>query len=191
VEDTNMSSKVYSAARAFFPLHGKLKEQAWKELTNMFYDDAEKEKSFVVLGFPLKCVNRRRPDEISVGDTFKHSSAMTDERYIIIVECTPYESFAYDEKYMPTSGEDIEEAYKYDSRRRMEFFLRSHPEATLVEIRRRHKGHRSLFDKLTERRTQDAASMLRGVITGRYGRINEMTLGELTIKRDDSYRIDF
>jgi hypothetical protein len=192
-----MRSKVYSAAKAFYPLHGKSKEQAWKELTNMFYPNAKKENSFIVLRHPLECVNRRRYDEISIGDIFKYSTNLSKDIYVEIVECTPYESFAYDEKWMPSSGKEVEDAYKVDSRKRMEFFLRSHPESTLVEIRRRIKGrpYSDILDVLNaaffEKPAQRAAYQLSIILTGSDSKEDEMTVGETYIKRDDSYRIDF
>jgi len=193
-----MRTKVYSAATAFYPFHGKSKEQAWKDLTNMFYLDAKKEKSFIMMGYPLECVSRRRHDEISTGDTFKYSTNLTDNMYIKIVECTPYESFAYDEKWMPLDGKGMADAYKDDHRVRMEFFLHSHPEATRVEIRRRIKGHRirhwldvpdAIF--FNERPVQRAAYHLSIILTGSASKEDEITAGDIYIKRDDSYRIDF
>jgi hypothetical protein len=200
-----MSSKVNSAGRAFFPLHGKSKEQAWKELTSMFNEHLPMvHTSYILQHFPLECVKRHKPDDISVGDIFKYMRSRGSKMYVQIVECTPYESFAYDEQGMPTSGEHIDVAYKSDSRDRMEFFLRSHPEATLVEIRRREKGlnrgkstglfNSGLFSTylLTEEDlARHAARTLQHILTGDYWKIDEIMRGELTIKRDDSYKIDF
>lgn len=194
-----MSSKVYTAARAFFPLHGTSKEETWKELTAMFGPNASGKKTYIVNGYPLECVKRRNPDDISLGDIFKFTMRLGSEIYVQIVECTPYESFAYDEKYMPKSGKNIDTAYEHDSRTRMEFFLRAHPEATLVEIRRRSKGRPFTWrEKLFEGNQADsAAKLLQSIVTntaylnGVQWKDGEITRGEITVKQDDSYRIDF
>ena len=200
-----MSSNVDSAGRAFFPLHGKSKEQAWKELTSMFNEHLPiKHTSYILQHFPLECVRRQKPDDISVGDIFKYLMSKGSKMYVQIVECTPYESFAYDEQGMPTSGKYIDMAYKTDSRTRMEFFLKYHPEATLVEIRRREKGldrgkSTGLFNSglfSTYLHTEEdiahrAAEILQHILTGDTWKRDEIVRDELTIKRDDSYKIDF
>jgi hypothetical protein len=205
VEDTKMSSKVDSAGRAFFPFHGMSKGLAWKELTHMFnpHIPTKYHKSYILKGRDLECIRRLQPDDISIGDIFKCVTA--PEKYVEIVACTPYESFAYDEKWMPMSGGNIDAAYDNDSRSRMEFFLKSHPEAaTLVEIRRRDKGlnrfkstglfNSGLFGSYLftkEDIAHRAAEILQHILTGIIWKRDEIVRGELTIKRDDSYRIDF
>lgn len=191
-----MSIKVYSAARAFFPLHGKSKEEAWKELTGMFDPKAEDAKSYIPLGRPLNCVIRHRSDHISLRDIFKYGTSSGRAHYVEIVECTPYKSFAYDDEWKPMNGEEMEEADEYRSKTRMEFFLKTHPEATLVEIRRRVKGRTQFFRDFIESFSscspaQTAAYDLSFMLTGTYRQEAEIKIGELYIKRDDSYRIDF
>ena len=186
-----MSSKVYSAARAFFPLDGMSKEQAWKVITGMFNKDARNARMYFPGYPPLQCIERQRQYDISVRDRFRYETVQGTKYYIQVVECTPYKSFTYDEAWMPKSGIYMDEAYKDDNRDRMEFILRSHPEATLVEIRLRVKEAISWDDKINRDPVGRAARRLQYILTEGHWNKDEITRGEITIKRDDSYRIDF
>ena len=184
-----MRTSVYSAARAFFPLRGRSAEQAWEELTGMFKPDNPNGKSYIVNGYPLTCLRRARAEIISVGDWFKYG--ILSETYVHVVESTPHLHFAYDEVILPMSGKDIDMAHEQDNRTRMEFFLRGHPEATLVEIRRRSKCNMSFIERMLGVHASQDARLVEHVLLGRISNRDDIVEGHITIKRDDSYRIDF
>jgi hypothetical protein len=115
-----MEVRVRSAARAFYPLPGKSNVQAWKEeLTAMFNPTAINPKSFILQHFPLECMRRRNADDIALGDLFKFTTRRGNELCVKIVECTPYQSFAYDVGQMPAVGRFIDE--DFEAAHRMEF----------------------------------------------------------------------
>lgn len=99
--------------------------------------------------------------------------------------------FAYDDEWRPTAGNDVEVEEQHDTRTRVEFFLREHPEATLVEITLRRKGHRSLSERLFDNPEEAAVENLKSIVLGAGSIGNDVRTGEMMIKRDDSYRKEF
>lgn len=179
-----MSLDVISAARAVFPFNGKSKEESWKELTAMFADNAGNVKSYILLSHPLESVARRNSTDISLGDKFRYIAGKGSEVPVKIVDCTPFDSFAFDE----------------GSSTRMEFFLRDNADGTIVEIRRRLRGWPATWrEKLfgNDNRPNLAAKQLQRIVTntpmhsGSEWKEGETRRGDTTVERVDSYKIDF
>ena len=188
-----MSSVVYSAAKAILPFPGKTKEEVWKELTEMFDPNVNNPKSYIVNNYRLECDIRLKPNEITSGDLFKYQGYSGSWRYIPIVECTPYESFAYEERSSPYNVEEI------NGKARMDFFLRSDSEGTVVEIIRRHKGNPPtfrewLFTKLgvSDDSGDNAVYLLRSITNSPPGANGNIPwIKGTTVRRDDSHRSSF
>ena len=151
-----MPVKVYSAAKATFPLKGQAREQAWKTLTEMFRDPHA--SSYQRGHWPIDPVIVD-DDGPNVGAVFFCFSGMGSNRFVEIKEWKPLESFSYESAY-PRNIDDIvdrtdipgtnaEAAKKAiaesTTKRRMDFSLAARGADTIVTIVRREKADVGMF----------------------------------------------
>lgn len=175
-------------------------------------------KTFIYGGYPLQekvWPKTADSDMLAVGNVYKAYTVHQTEIYITIQHWDPFNSFSFVEQkagkfeYERASrnGLTIEDGLNAGSYigwlpvAITEFNLRDHPEGTVLEIIRREKdglANKSIFDPILalldhRNRAGWAAARLCHIVGGLFPSFkngDSMQIGEYTITRDDSLRVD-